>query len=409
MCVIAYKPAELPVNMEVLKHCWDQNSDGAGLMFAENGKLKVAKGFMKWRSLKRYLKRRGLDSLADLPVVFHFRIATHGSVTERNCHPFKINENLAMMHNGVIRNVDNMIGTEDISDSEFFANRYVRDAFSFIGVADLKEGQPINELYDLYIGASKLLFMDNNGEIAIVNERAGTWLKFGLGKDWWFSNTHWQALVKPTKKTTGFQPTVSYEGDFRIVEVWEQGRKVVKKYSKKTGVLHSTSYSQYGLSAPRVRLTDHDGNWLGRGAHYEPDAQKSDTEQEHVGKYESNAFELDDDDWYCIECHAFFSLREAKRSYWVNGLTERIVDCPECGDSNTCEADNLYEKDGDDQVYMCYLCGSESYTDELSISENGSKTCAICNSVNIYKIEEKHLVEQFGADYFDAEVIERRA
>ena len=76
MCVIAYKPRNVEVDMEVLKNCWDKNSDGAGLMFAENGKLKIAKGFMKWRSFRRYIKKRGMKTFTDLPVAFHFRIAT---------------------------------------------------------------------------------------------------------------------------------------------------------------------------------------------------------------------------------------------------------------------------------------------------------------------------------------------
>jgi hypothetical protein len=394
MCVIAFKPREVPVDMEVLKHCWDKNDDGAGLMFAENGVLKIAKGFMKWRSFRRYIKRRGIDTFTDLPVAFHFRIATHGTVKEQNCHPFTINKNLAMMHNGIIRKVDSMIGKdEDISDSEFFAYRYVIQAFNSIDIDCLKTGMPINELFDEFIGSSRLLFMDNDGEIALVNERGGSWPQLGLGKDWWFSNTLWKPMPKTKKTTAKGASIVSYEGDFRIVEVYEHGRKIVKKYSKKTGLLLSTSYNSY-TPPPRS------------GAGFDTLA-KPDAEKEHVGNHRPSAFEMDDEDWYCMECHAYFARSEAKRSYWTNGLSKRIVDCPECGGADTHDVEDLHAPADDDIAWRCYLCGGESYSDELSVSGTGEIRCAICYSVNIYESSEQSLVDKYGAEYFSQEAHER--
>ncbi|MHC4371764.1 MAG: hypothetical protein ACYSW8_29465, partial [Planctomycetota bacterium] len=185
---------------------------------------------------------------------------------------------------------------------------------------------------------------------------------------------------------------------FKIVEVWEHGRKIVKKYSNKTGVLLSTSYSTY---TPR--------SGAGYGTQAKPDDDKTDAEKKHVGSYRPNAFEMDDEEWYCMECHAFFERSEAKRSYWTNGLTKRIVDCPECGSGETCNAEDVYdEMRGDDEiVWRCYLCNGESYSDELSVSASGETRCAVCFSVNIYEAKEQHLVDRFGADYFSQKVLER--
>lgn len=399
--MIVYKPREVPVDMDVLKECWDKNKHGAGLMFSEDGKLRIAKGFMKWRSLRRYIKRRGLKAFTDMPVAFHFRIATHGSQVERNCHPFQINENLAMMHNGIIRKMEQHIKDEDISDSEAFADRYVKAAFSSIDITALKGGMPINDLFDEYIGGSKLLFMDNDGEVAIVNEKAGSWPSAGLGDGMWFSNMIWKPVPKSTvtsgKNTSSI---ISYAGDFRIVEAWEHGRKIVKKYSKKTGALLSTSISHEPPSPPACFASRLDRQVTFGGS------------DDHVSRYRPSSFQPngEDDDWYCLACAVFFRRGDANRSYWANGLTERIVDCPECGDSNTCDAEALYSEgldNNDETMWLCYMCGADFYTDEMSISTTDKKRCPVCYSVNIYESEEHDLVGRFGLDYFGAEVMER--
>jgi hypothetical protein len=349
---------------------------------------------LKWRSFRRYIKRRGVETFTDLAVAFHFRIATHGSKVERNCHPFHINENLAMMHNGVMRQMEKYIDDDsDISDSEAFVDRYLKQAFSSIDITALQGGQPINDLFDVFVGASKLLFMDNEGEVAIVNERVGTWSKYGLGKDMWFSNTRWKPIPKAktssaSKSVGKGSTTIKYDGDFRVVESWENGRKMVKKYSKKTGVLLSTSYSHDPLPPP---------------------VPYKDRADDHVSRYKPNAFNIDDedDDWYCLECHSFFRRGDAKRSYWTNGLAKRIVDCPECGDSNTCEGEELYRDfEKNNETWLCFLCDADFYADEMSVSGSGETRCPICYSPHIYKSEEHHLVQRFGQDYFDAEVIE---
>jgi hypothetical protein len=348
MCVIVYKPRDVPVDMGVLKECWHKNDDGAGLMFSEDGKLRIAKGFMTWRSFRKYIKRRGIERLTRLPVAFHFRIATHGSRGERNCHPFQINENLAMMHNGVIQKVVKHISDdEDISDSEAFANRYVRSAFSVIGIDSLKGGTPINDLFDEFVGTSRLLFMDNDGEVGIVNERSGSWPKYGLGKDMWFSNMHWKPFTK-------------------LATTIHKGAGSIVKHA-------DTPYGKYaGGSWPSLFLIDEE-----------------------------------DDDWYCLACQTLFRRGDAKRSYFINGLSEQVVDCPECGHSDTCDVEDLHSNLSDDVMWSCYMCSGEFSTDEMLASGTDRQRCPICYSGHIYEGSERGMVERFGLDYLNTEVIER--
>lgn len=399
MCVIVWKPREVPVDMEVLKECWDKNRDGAGLMYSEGGKLTVAKGFMKWRVFRRYIKRKGLDNLAALPVAFHFRIATHGSVKAINTHPFEVSDELAMMHNGVIRKVDKYIPKEsDVSDSQMFAERFVKDAFSVINISSLAKGQPINDLFAEYIGTSKLLFMDAQGDVAIVNETGGTWAKTGLGEGMWFSNMNW----KPYTGSTSFQ------GNTREVTYWERGDKVVKKYDIKTGKCMSTSRTPVGSVVTSTTFSQP------HRSHTPPLRHKP--LPPVIDRWERDNEEM----WYCYECHESFSLGEAARTYWTNGLNERIVDCPSCGDSSTVPEDDLYDasfgNDGlayDDEdvdpadIYKCYTCNA-SFDDghiktKWTMSDKTGDLrlmCPDCESLNTYEPSEQNMVDKFGLDYF---------
>lgn len=116
MCIIAAKATGIPMpSRNTIKAMWDGNSDGAGLMYVENGQVRIEKGFMKYKDFTKVLDR--LEKRLDLtatPVVLHFRITTHGGTKPENCHPFPITDNvgalkkltistdLGVAHNGII-------------------------------------------------------------------------------------------------------------------------------------------------------------------------------------------------------------------------------------------------------------------------------------------------------------------
>ncbi len=156
---------------------WNTNSDGAGFMYAENGKLIVEKGFMTYQSfLDAYTPHAGKQ------MVMHFRIKTHGETNEVNTHPFKVTDSLAFAHNGVIQG----FGSKDHSDTWHFNEEVIKplqkNVKSFLHI------QPIQELIANRIGYSKLVFMNNKGEITIINKEKGDESSDGV----WFSNTGWR-------------------------------------------------------------------------------------------------------------------------------------------------------------------------------------------------------------------------
>lgn len=116
MCIIAAKPAgaKMP-SRDTIRTMWAGNPDGAGVMYAQDGKVRIDKGFMALSDLEAHLDKleRSLD-LTATGVVLHFRITTHGGTCPENCHPFPLTDSLARLrmthtsttvgiaHNGVI-------------------------------------------------------------------------------------------------------------------------------------------------------------------------------------------------------------------------------------------------------------------------------------------------------------------
>lgn len=116
MCIICAKNKGIKMpSRDIIENMWYNNTDGAGLMWVEDGAVHISKGFMKLREFEAELDRLGerLD-LTETPIVMHFRITTHGGTKPENCHPFpitdqigllqklKCNTDIGVAHNGIL-------------------------------------------------------------------------------------------------------------------------------------------------------------------------------------------------------------------------------------------------------------------------------------------------------------------
>lgn len=175
MCIIVAVPTNVEIpSDEVLRTCFCSNPDGAGFMYSDGKNVRIRKGFMEWGEFKSALDSEHIPS--DSAVVLHFRIATHGKVQPKCCHPFPISSEPAdlgalaiesrfgIAHNGVIqgRRTD-----QNWSDSMDFVASVVaplaRMNPSFMHSSDAIE---------LLQGAcrSKLAIIDNAGDLALVGD-----------------------------------------------------------------------------------------------------------------------------------------------------------------------------------------------------------------------------------------------
>jgi hypothetical protein len=170
MCLIIASPTGAKPDTELLWNAITDNPDGWGIVAIDEGKLTAWRGF-------------GMPDLAErLDAVtgaycLHFRFATHGAVGLQNCHPFRINKGLYMMHNGILRIP---LADQTRSDTWNFARHYVKPYLHTHGMNNLIADA------EHFIGrGNKLAFMTREGDILIANESAGTW-EDGM----WFSNTY---------------------------------------------------------------------------------------------------------------------------------------------------------------------------------------------------------------------------
>ena len=110
MCVIMAFDDQFPTD-EILKNASAMNGDGGGLAYIKDGKVHWEKGMhVTGEYIQECIKQESIQ----LPIIVHFRIATHGGVNSELCHPFAISaedgEDLAdagydeagvLFHNGI--------------------------------------------------------------------------------------------------------------------------------------------------------------------------------------------------------------------------------------------------------------------------------------------------------------------
>lgn len=173
MCIIITKPAgvKLPP-MAILNRCATLNPHGFG--FATKDRIYKTLSFEEF---KRALKTIRKEETA----ILHFRYATHGSVKEANCHPFRDDETgVSFAHNGVL----SIVPYEDMTDSE--------TAFRGIIVPVIKEhGIDSDEFIEAnykVIGGSRFAYIDAEGEYKLYGA-------FTHYKGCWYSNRNFMPFT----------------------------------------------------------------------------------------------------------------------------------------------------------------------------------------------------------------------
>jgi len=227
MCIAIYKPKDKLIPQDTLEQCYNANSDGAGYMFHKNGKLYIKKGFFSfadfWRSYRRDKSKE---------CVIHFRIKTHGLINEANCHPYKINDNFAFVHNGMISGYTD----PNKSDTWLFNEDVLQPFVQKWGNLGLFE-DPVKKLIEARIGYSKLIFMDNQGNSKIFNEDKGTW-DDGV---WYSNNSYKKPAPYIPLPVTPYYPNYSKDNKYySSKQTW-----AYKKQNVALGELVELTWGQY--------------------------------------------------------------------------------------------------------------------------------------------------------------------
>ena len=181
MCVICASPAGVrQPSISEIKRMFRQNPDGAGYMFARNGKVAIHKGYMDVADFLDAIRSERFT--AKDSVVYHFRISTQAGVNPAMTHPFPLSNQLEVMkaldvvcgcgiaHNGIIRLTTDP-NEKEYSDTALFIAEYLS---KYIRRPSDLLSQPLLNMVEHLI-RSKMAILDGSGYIATVgtffNER----------------------------------------------------------------------------------------------------------------------------------------------------------------------------------------------------------------------------------------------
>jgi hypothetical protein len=199
MCIAILNPTN-KLSENSIYNSWQNNNQGAGLLWCIDGKLESYKSYKYKKFLNKYKELRNNPNVGS--IVLHFRIATSGFDKYVNLHPFFVNENLGFVHNGIITG----LGDNQFSDTYYF-NEMLKSM-----PTDFLYNSSIVELISGYIGYSKLVFLDNFNNHTIINEKLGHW----SGGNWFSNDSYKEELDfvyygnEKKQKTSSFNYATSY-------------------------------------------------------------------------------------------------------------------------------------------------------------------------------------------------------
>lgn len=183
MCLATLTTNGATLTDDEIRNAWEANSDGAGIAYFDgDGKVRT------FRALTLSEFRDGYASLVRAgfhrsPMAIHFRLATHGDRTIANVHPFRMDANTVICHNGMfpIESVGSRSDTAIV----------VEDVLPKLGALwfDDEHMWDLVEAYCQNGYANKLVVLTDNPNAKfaayVVNESAGFW---NDEKTIWFSN-----------------------------------------------------------------------------------------------------------------------------------------------------------------------------------------------------------------------------
>ncbi|MFC3033283.1 glutamine--fructose-6-phosphate transaminase (isomerizing) [Pseudoalteromonas fenneropenaei] len=249
MCGIVGAVAERPVNkilVEGLKRLEYRGYDSAGVALSENGALHTVRAVGKVANLEAALNAAAVKGVTGIA---HTRWATHGGVTEANAHPHVSNNELALVHNGIIENHASLRealkgdGYEFLSDTDtevmvhlIHQLRQQHDSLLAAVQAAVKQ----------FEGAYGTVVFDKNNADEIIVARSGSPLVIGLGLGENFIASDQLALLAVTRNFIFLE-----EGDVaRVtrdsVEIYNRaGEPVVREVIESTVNQDNTGKGEY--------------------------------------------------------------------------------------------------------------------------------------------------------------------
>ena len=237
MCGIVGAIAErnvVPILMEGLRRLEYRGYDSAGIAVLEDGNITRTRRVGKVKELQNALDKNPVRAEIGIS---HTRWATHGVPNETNAHPHMSGDEIAIVHNGIIENYEELRddlkakGYEFVTDTdtEVVAHRITHHLNETNNLT-----AAVNATVAELEGAYALVVMSKSDPGKLVLARAGCPVVIGLGIDENFVASDVAALLPVTRKFMFLD-----EGDIALVErtnvtIWDINGKEVDRPVKES-------------------------------------------------------------------------------------------------------------------------------------------------------------------------------
>jgi glucosamine--fructose-6-phosphate aminotransferase (isomerizing) len=216
MCgIVAYigNKEAYPILIKGLKRLEYRGYDSAGISLLNNG-LNVYKCKGKVSDLEAFASDKDVSGNIGIG---HTRWATHGEPNDVNAHPhYSGNENLAIIHNGIIENYDSLKQELVKRGHVFKSDTDTEVLVHLIEDVQSNEDLPLAEAVRVgltqVIGAYAIAVLDKTDPSVIIGAKKGSPMVVGVGKDEFFLASDATPIVEYTKD-------VVYLEDEQIVEL----------------------------------------------------------------------------------------------------------------------------------------------------------------------------------------------
>lgn len=182
MCIAIYCPERHALTESELRTGWKANPDGGGFAYINrSGALATYRSMELDPFLRAY--EEASERNPQSPFAVHMRIATSGTISKRNCHPFRQDRTTAWIHNGILPTSP----TKKRSDTAVFVENYLPELGSL-----WMDNPYLTSIVEEYCAGSKLVGITTNPKASerayIVNEKDGNW-----NGSAWYSNRSCEA------------------------------------------------------------------------------------------------------------------------------------------------------------------------------------------------------------------------
>lgn len=189
---------------ETLTKFFRTNDDGGGFSYAENGIIHTIRHIL---TEDEYLEI-GASLASKTNLVTHCRIATSGTITQSNAHPFPLGEEASLVHNGVL-----FYGAESGKSDTL---ELVESGIELLKNEELMTQPVCVRVGDIIGRSNKFIILYNTGNFKIINESMGYWETLDEKKVW-YSNLAWKHTpVTPLNLTTPYYGETSREAPWDI-------------------------------------------------------------------------------------------------------------------------------------------------------------------------------------------------